>query len=508
MKKQRYIPYRDGEKIRIAVMFQAASYWPSVESFYQECLKDDGVSVRIFFIDDLSVEKVQMRDSISFLEENCLPYEIYSEENIRRFRPHAALYQPPYDVLYRNPPALSIRLRAEGVRILYIPYGIEIADTEDARFAHFHTYVVRNSWRIYTFSEVMLEDYRKYCPNRHAVRATGSPKFDAVYHKDRMKPDEQIRRKAGDRRIVVWKMHFPKRIYEGICQLQVTPQLSEYIRFAGMLASFGDLFFVVMPHPLFFSETMPDDLVREARELFRILDTVPNTVTDLSADYRRSLYHADAIITDRSALMVEAGLCGVPVLYMENREYREPLTEAVRCITDAYMHGSTAEDMAAFVERFRTGALREHARRQDAAVRAAVPFLDGLCGRRILEDVRQGIRKGEARRIRVVFFGAGSVCAHYVRRLGICDNADYEVLGVSDNSPDKWGTDHAGMRVLPPETLRELDFDYLVITTEQYHMPVKQKLVYELFLDEDKILRLDVFSELYGRGGQDDCQEL
>jgi len=89
------------------------------------------------------------------------------------------------------------------------------------------------------------------------------------------------------------------------------------------------------------------------------------------------------------------------------------------------------------------------------------------------------------------------VCEHYVKKLNILNHDNFEVLGLSDNSPNKWGTLHAGMTVMPPERLKELDFDVLVITTEQYHMPIKKKLVYELFLEEEKILRLDVFCEKY-----------
>lgn len=504
MKKRHYIPYHVNGKVRVAFMFQVASYWPSIESFYLECMADDDVEVKIFYVNDLSVEKVQMKDTKTFLEENHLAYEIYSEEKIERYQPHVALYQPPYDVLYRNPSALSIHLSGKGIRIMYIPYGIEIADTADARLAHFHTYVVRNSWRIYTFSQLMLEDYQKYCPNRHAVRVTGSPKFDALYKK-KINMDKRIVEQAAGRKIVVWKMHFPKLIYDGIRQFQVTPYLSEYICFAKKTAEFEDLFFIVMPHPLFFSETLPYAVAEESRQLFELLETVPNVVMDLSPDYRCSLYNADAIIVDRSALMMEAGLCGVPVLYMRNQDYEEPLTRAVKCIVDTYVQGDTAEDMTAFLEKFCKGTLQGCVNEQRAVIRTAVPFLDGLCGKRILDDMKESIAKECERPIRVIFFGAGSVCAHYIDELEIHDNSDYEVLGVSDNNPDKWGKTYAGMQIMPPDTLRMLDFDFLVITTEQYHMPIKQKLVYELFLDEEKIIRLDVFSEMYIKGTCDDC---
>lgn len=496
MKKQTYIPYVEHEKIRVAVMFQVASYWPSIESFYEACRMDDAVDIRIYYVDDLAVEKAQMEHSEAFLRERRLPYEIYSEDRIDAFLPHVALYQPPHDVLYRNPPALSIHLKRKGIRILYIPYGIEIADTADARLAHFYTYVVRNSWRIYTFSKIMQEDYQMYCPNRHAVRATGSPKFDAVCGGD-FQRSEEVSKKADGRKVIVWKMHFPKLIYEGIRQLQVTPYLSEYIRFAEQLQQYQDLLFVILPHPIFFSGVMPQQFARDVNRLFETLKRQENAVLDRSDDYRNSLYTADAIMVDRSALMVEAGLCDVPVLYMRNQDYEEPLTNAVKSLVDSYEQGTSAEDMASFVERFRSNATGDFRTKRAAVLEASMPFLDGACGKRILADMKEGIQNETDGRMRVVFFGAGIVCEHYIRELGILQNPDYLVLGLSDNNPKKWGTMHAGMRIMPPEQLKELAFDLLVITTEQNHVPIKQKLVYELCLDDEKIWRLDVFCEHY-----------
>lgn len=496
MIKQKYISYEKSQKIRIAILFQVASYWPSIESFYLQCVNDDEVEVRVFYVDDLSVEKVQMKDTIPFLQKNQIAYENYSEDAIDSYNPHAALYQPPYDALYRNPSALSIHLMRKGIRIFYIPYGIEIADTEDAHLAHFHTYVIKNCWRIYTFSKKMLEDYQRYCPNRHAVRAVGSPKFDSIF-KGNILPNSEICQRAGTRKIVVWKMHFPKLIYEGIKQLQVTPELSEYIQFADHIEAYTELYFVVMPHPLFFSETIPEKLACRARELFEVLRTKSNVMIDLSPDYRNSLYNAEAIIVDRSALMVEAGLCGVPVLYMYNREYDEPLTDAVKCLVDTYVQGNTAADMQKFIMDFIEGNLQDQTDKQNAVIKAELPFMDGLCGKRILDDVKHGIKQQSNHQVRVVFFGAGAVCAHYLERMKILTNNEYEVLGIADNNSSKWNTSFAGTQIISPDKLKIIDFDVLVITSEQYHMPIKQKLVYELFIDEDKIMRLDVFSEIY-----------
>ena len=262
--KTRYIPCEKGEQVRIAVLYQVASFWPSIESFYEECARDRDADIRVYFIGAVSVERAQVEDSDKFLTEKGIPFSEYSEQAIREFRPHVALYQTPYDVSFRNPDSLAIHLKKLGIRIVYIPYGIEIADTEDARFNHYQAFVVKNAWRIYTFSEQMRSDYVRYCPNRHAVRAFGIPKFDAIAQKDRMKAEE-IRQSAGGREVILWKMHFPKLIYENGQKKQVTPYLEEYWKFAEQIERYEDFFFVVMPHPMFFSNTIDPQLSGSGR---------------------------------------------------------------------------------------------------------------------------------------------------------------------------------------------------------------------------------------------------
>lgn len=482
--------------MRIAIIYQVASYWPSIESFYQACLTDEKVDVQIFYIDDMSVEKAQVEGSDLFLAENGISYMLYSENRIREYKPHVALYQPSYDVSYRNPSALSLHVMNMGVRIIYIPYGIEISDTEDAHYNHFFTFVIRNSWRIYTFSDTMKEEYFRYCPNRHAVRAVGLPKLDSLFYKN-IPPNKEILKNAKKRKVILWKLHFPKLIYEGMVRKQVTPYLSEYLDFAEIIGQYKDLFFVVMPHPMFFSQTIDSGFSSDIEKLFKELKTKENVWIEKESDYRKALYYANAIIVDRSAIMVEAGLCGVPVLYMKNQDYDEPLTKPVNSLVTSYEEGTTVEDIKQFVGKFQKGMLQSVVDRIVEAKKETIPFIDGKCGKRILEDIKCGVMEEREEPLRIIFFGAGFICRHYIERLGIKNEPKVRLLGLSDNDPTKWGTIQAGLEVFPPEKLKSTEFDVLVITSEQYYMPIKKKLVYELFLAEEKIFRLDEFAEMY-----------
>ena len=89
--KREYRKREPGEKLRIAFMYQVASYWPTIESFYCACLADPDVDVQIFYIDDMSVEQAQVKDSGRFLEERGIPYSVYSESGLKAYKPHQAL---------------------------------------------------------------------------------------------------------------------------------------------------------------------------------------------------------------------------------------------------------------------------------------------------------------------------------------------------------------------------------------------------------------------------------
>jgi len=490
-----YRHYTVGEKIRIAVIFQVASYWPSIESFYNACIRDEGVEIKIFYVHKTSVEKAQVIGSDEFLRKNNISFEYYSEEKIIDFAPHAALYQPPYDVSYRNPDALSIHLKNMGIRIIYIPYGIEIADTEDARFNHFHTFVVRNAWRIYTFSEIMREDYVKYCPNRNAVKALGIPKFDSLSDKNRFE-SKDIKERAAGRKIILLKLHFPKLIYDGNERKQVTPDIMEYRKLMADSDDYKNIYWIIMPHPMFFSETIDSELSKQALHFLKEQEGKENVYVDRSEDYRISLYNADAIIIDRSAVMVEAGFMGVPVMYMTNKEYNEPLTSGIKNLVDSYEQGSSYEDMKQFADKISSDLFTVCTERINEAKEKLFPFEFGKCGENILNDIKSGICESKSNVVKLVFFGASYICRHYIEALKLNDSADMKIICMSDNNREKWGKEHCGYSIVPPQQLQKIDFDILVISSEQYYMPIKKQLVYELNIDEEKIMRLDRFAEL------------
>ncbi|RKN82184.1 bifunctional glycosyltransferase/CDP-glycerol:glycerophosphate glycerophosphotransferase [Paenibacillus ginsengarvi] len=379
------VKYKNGEKIRIVFLFQVASFWPSLESLYTECLNDNRFEVVLVCYDENIDPSIKVETARSYLVRTGHLFIPWEEFDVDGYKPHVVVLQTPYDSNRRDKLTSSF-MKNKGIRTVYIPYGIEIADTEHARDAHFNQDVVKNSWRTYTFSDAMLKEYRFHSDNGEAVKALGLPKFDSLYQRGNYRLNGTIAKRAKGRKIVLWKVHFPKVIKENGKDNLVTPYINEYLLFTKMVEHFSDLFFIFMPHPRFHEFNNDPTIKMQTLKLIDTLEIKENVYIDRDDDYRPSLLSADYIIVDRSAVMIEAAATGVPILYMYNPDFNEPLTQAITPLVESYYQGTTSEDMVNFVEMCKEGADPKKQLR-DAAFKLCIPFFDGKCGERIKDDI-------------------------------------------------------------------------------------------------------------------------
>lgn len=392
-----FTPCHKGEVVRMLFLFQAGSFWPSWESFYNSCIADSRIDVTFALLDEDYGDRDQMHTSRDFLEQKGIPYLKYTDSLMIDLQPHVLILQTPYDQYHRAPHCRSNVLKALGARIVYIPYGIELSDTEEAHRDHFLRSAVINSWRLYTFSNRMRIDYLIHSPNGRAVRCVGHPKFDGLYQKEQFRPKEEVRARAGGRKIVLWHVHFPKIIYQDGKRRTTTPYLEEYVEFANKLKAMQEYFFIFLPHPKFIHEV---SLRSYTRKILGLLSEAKNTYIELDDDYRSVLVNADYIISDRSALIIESAAVGVPVLYMRNADYDEPLTEAVRPLIESYDQGTTCRDMIQFLRRCSAGMDPKREERA-LAFQECIPYFDGGCGERIKEDILDSLERELAQSVEV-----------------------------------------------------------------------------------------------------------
>lgn len=384
------VPYYAGEKIRIAFLYQIASFWPSWEEFYRQLAADDRFDVKFLFLDETVVENSQMVTAEVFLKEQGIPYIPYGEFDLDGFAPHIIVVQTPYDEWHRKESHHAFVYKSKGYRIVYIPYGIEITDTETSRQDQFETMVERCAWRIYTFSKEMLADYQKHCENASAVRGLGIPRFDGLWNREEFHLSEELQKKIGNRKVVLWKVHFPKTVFEDGKEIFITPDLDEYVKFSEIIRNYPEFFFIFLPHPKFKDAKDNPEIETQVKKLFENLGNADNVWIDFADDYRNSLVAADYIMTDRSSVMIEAGLMQVPVLYLENPTYQEKMNRAVEPLMSSYYHGCKAGDMVDFLEMCKAGKDPQKENRIAKAKECLYAF-DGHCTERIIDDLIRGL---------------------------------------------------------------------------------------------------------------------
>ena len=387
------MPYVEGEPIRVVFVFQVASFWPSWDLFYQSITSDPRFDVKMLWLNETVRENSQMVTSKQFLDSLGIEYYEYNDFNLDEFAPHIVVLQTPYDNGHRTLPHRTRAFKSKGYRVVYFPYGIEITDTQYSRDAHFGQGVPQDAWRIYTFSERMAKDYRLYCINGNAARGIGSPRLDALINKQSFPLSDELKERIHNRKVVLWKVHFPKIVKENGKVYCATPDLTEYIKFSQEISKYKDLFFIFLPHPKFLDPDFASDLGKKASMIVDNLKDLENVYIDKADDYRPSLVNADIIISDRSAVLIEAATVGVPVLFMYNEGFQEAFTEAVSPIVDSYKKGTTASDMLIFIDDFCAGKKDTNMEKRKKAYSCTMNRIDGHSCERIKDDMIKGIQR-------------------------------------------------------------------------------------------------------------------
>ncbi len=484
--------------MRIAFLFQVPSFWASWESLYDRAIDDGECEVKVYLVQpakNTSDELVQMRCAAEFLQKKGIQYTEYDFGSVLEFEPNYVIFHTPYDYGHRDIDAWSVRFRLQGIKVVYIPYGIEISNTKESQYKHFSLAVLLNAYAVYTMSEAMREEYVKHCVNYKAVRAIGHPRFDLL--RKRYSFSEEMKAKIAGRKVILWKVHFPKLFFENGVRKFATPDLNEYENFINYIQSNKDMFFIFMPHPKFADKTIEEEVREKAQKILDRLSIVENVYIDRDDDYHTSLVCSDAIIVDRSAIMVEAGMLDKPVLYMYNEFFYEPMTAQVEALLDTYEKGCTCEDMKRFVESARIGTDR-HKSDRCLIAEMIMPDRNESIADKILADMKADMNKpfddGRTYKItnvpNVAIWGAGELgrlCLSY------CDENKFRIAALVDSDKKKNGKTLSGYGIFLPDDLEKLEIDYIIIATEKYFTEVYQIIVERDLIGRDKIMNYDEF---------------
>lgn len=378
-----------GDKAKIYFLFHSKAFWPSWNSFYQACIMDKNVITKIIFCpakEQSEGKNGQFEDAELWLDKNNIPYIHIKDIDFKYDKPHVVVMQTPYDYGHRIPIYWSENFKKNGVRVVYISYGLEFTEAKSNIRNHFQLMIHIHAWRIFTFCENLVRDYKKYCPSgANHVRCVGHPKFDALFEvKSHSLPQELIKKIDG-RKTICWHVHFPCE-YSTVNGENTLSTLSwnENIKIMNYIKEDKKNFYIFMPHHMFFGVfnsgfKIPND------EISRFKQTLENgqNSTIWYGDYPIVLANVDAFIGERSAVTMEMVTMNKPICYVESNPeiYNEFGNDVIR----SSYYASNADDVIKFLKIIDNNDYKYDY--SNINKKYIEKYFDGKCGERIKNEV-------------------------------------------------------------------------------------------------------------------------
>lgn len=366
-------------RVRILFVLQYAPIWSSLRSVFQSLKAIDGVEVKV--IKSVFIHGAASDDNMAQLDMLCRNENIDADTNVdlvlREFQPHVAFLQNPYDST-RLPALHSTQLATIGIKVAYVPYGIEMGGGLENNQYQFNADVQQLAWRIFVRSSRNKAMYAKYCDvsDSHVV-VTGHPKFDGQAIINTYKINEQLKVKIAGRPVVLWTPHFSVgmpaswstyRIYSQVIMQQTVAR--------------QDVFFIIRPHPLFFKEMLKQHIwsINDEAEFRKLCDEKGNLWLDESADYIESFSASSAIMTDVGSFLLEYLPTKKPILYLHHPDGFGLNDDAD--LVNHYYRADKSEDISQFIEMVSKG-LDPMRDERISVIEQYLYGLDGKAGQRI-----------------------------------------------------------------------------------------------------------------------------
>lgn len=105
----------------------------------------------------------------------------------------------------------------------------------------------------------------------------------------------------------------------------------------------------------------------------------------------------------------------------------------------------------------------------------------------ISDGEERGKQSMSQNKIKIILWGMGSIANRTLNRMK-CFPKNVDVIGFADNDSRKW-TEDGNYPVFSPSRIRELDFDYIIIMSEDHFEEIRDMLIYWFHVDPSKVQR-------------------
>jgi hypothetical protein len=359
--------------IRVAFLPLYTESWDSLAEVYDRMRQDERFEVRVFTINRKLTGDPDFhgqQEAHDYLISKKVPNTMLaSVEELKAFAPDYTFINYPWQRNYEE------QYRAEELvkftRIAYVPYFLLPMITEpwDVGVAG-HYYRQRShqlASLIFTQDRNTKQAFALTRRGNKHVKFTGSPKIDSLIRRAR-----KAKKVAHTRYQIIWAPHHsygPLWLNFGTFA-QMCQQMLEFAQ------THPDLDIIFKPHPFLLGTMTARELMtqQEVDSWVAAWDALPNTSTNLEADYVSLFVNSDMLISDGISFLGEYPLItGRPAVFLEREDHWafSPLGETIAKTTVRFKSFS---DFAAQFDKLRAEGLPDRTQQIENFMDEALPF--------------------------------------------------------------------------------------------------------------------------------------
>ncbi len=311
------------QKLRLVFFTQEYFVWPSMKSVYEAALNDDRFEADLVYVPFSHANgtgKDPEKEYRQYIDAGYAAIR-WSEYDLRGRSPDVAFFEKPYDFIPKGFYIDEISTVID--KCVYIGYGIQVGiESDEFRRLDYCLPLHLIAWGIVCSGPGM---YDGFCQNSYKHGSNcwriGSPRIDAVRSQSSDIFAEEIKKRAGSRKVFLWNTHHT---------ITKDGDLGTFLEYSNQLIEFAkqhdEIFILWRPHPLFFDALKNEMGVQACEDFWKDAEAVENILIDRQKDYFAAIQVSHAMISDISSLAAEYVLTEKPILITRRRD-KENITK-------------------------------------------------------------------------------------------------------------------------------------------------------------------------------------
>ncbi len=389
------IKYQVNKKTNIVFMPYNASMWNSLESIWKVANNDETCNCYVVPIPYYKLVSTSDGDTnaIFTYEGNMLPKYVpivdYKNFDLQDLNPNIIYVHNQYDDCNNatrvESKFFSYNLKKYTDMLVYVTYGI-LGTYPVSFYKSFYSFIGTRDFDKVIVQSPAFELIAEYSGvDKSKLLSLGSPKFDALVNSlENQQVSEYYINKFKDKTVLLWTTNLMK-VING--RDNVLDEIEEVFKLIENNSKYG---LIYRPHPLelIYIKSKAPECFERYNNLLNYAKIIPNIVIDTTPSYYEAFKISDALISDRSSVLIEYMATGKPVLIYDIGLKREYYNDNVFDIFANYIVGEDDMTIHKFIELVINKKDNNKQKRLDA-LKSVIVNADGSCGEKIHNNIKK-----------------------------------------------------------------------------------------------------------------------